>query len=66
MAARNSLVTKMTHAEVDQGQAAAEEWRTTHRMMKRGTYADLRKVWRKLSGGEEEDGAGGGSGAQRL
>merc|ERR1712196_305186 len=32
LAARNSLVTKMTHAEVDQGQAAAEEWRTTPRM----------------------------------
>lgn len=63
LAARNSLVTKMTHEEVEQGQIAAEEWRTTHRMMKRGTYAELQKFWKKVSGSEEEEAnRGGGQG----
>ena len=39
--ARNSLVTKMTHEEVEQGQEAAEEWRATHRMRQADTPLSL-------------------------
>ena len=49
LAARNSLVTKMSHEEVEKGQTASEEWLTSHRMMRRGTYAGLQDFWRKLT-----------------
>jgi len=42
-------VTKMSHEEVEKGQTASEEWLTSHRMMRRGTYAGLQDFWRKLT-----------------
>jgi len=59
LAARNAVVTKMTHDEVQQGQDAVQEWRRTHRAVKTFELPDLSASWGALMGslyGEELEG----------